>query len=149
MTPNAADGSPVLDGALGRQEHLALSGLKPCSPSPTDVGVREQVEVILKGFIVDAINGDWDAAAKATAGEILALLNPPTARETMSERCIACAEVFVAGEGFLPEASGGFIHSDCCGPERESYYIDHGDGPEPLGPEDAIPSPLIWEDDDA
>jgi hypothetical protein len=58
-----------------------------------------------------------------------------------AETCIACAIAFVDGDRYLPDNSGGAIHFDCCGPERESYCNADGD---PLGPDEAIPEPLIW-----
>ena len=55
------------------------------------------------------------------------------------ERCIACAEWFEEGEEYFPDISGGNIHTDCCGPEPESY-VDLETG-QPL-PEK--PKPMIW-----
>ena len=59
-----------------------------------------------------------------------------------ADRCIACAEWFEEGERYYPDAGGGFIHADCCGPERESYTGADGG---PLKPGEPIPKPLIWE----
>lgn len=58
-----------------------------------------------------------------------------------AETCIACGVAFVSGDRYLPDNSGGAIHFDCCGPERESYCNADGD---PLGPDEAIPEPQIW-----
>jgi len=58
--------------------------------------------------------------------------------------CIACLKPLAWGDRYYSDQSGGFIHADCCGPERESYV--NGDG-EPLGPNDPIPEPSIWEAD--
>ena len=55
-------------------------------------------------------------------------------------RCLACATPLKTGDRYYPDASGGFLHEKCCGPERESYTLND----EPLGPEDAIPEPYIW-----
>lgn len=57
-------------------------------------------------------------------------------------RCIACLKHFQEGDAYYADESGGFIHADCCGPEREGYV--NADG-EPLGPSDPIPEPSIWE----
>ena len=53
-----------------------------------------------------------------------------------SETCFACEIAFVAGDKYFSDVSGGFLHADCCGPERESYVNAAG---EPLGPDGAIP----------
>ncbi len=58
-----------------------------------------------------------------------------------AERCIACLRPLMDGERYFSDASGGFIHADCCGPERESYT--NADG-EPLGPADPIPEGAVW-----
>lgn len=55
-------------------------------------------------------------------------------------RCIACAQPMVTGQGYLPDESGGVIHASCLGPERESYTRNG----KPLGPNDPIPTPHIW-----
>lgn len=60
------------------------------------------------------------------------------------ETCIACGVAFVEGDRYLPDNSGGSIHFDCCGPERESYCNAEC---APLGPDEAIPEPLIWSAD--
>lgn len=60
-----------------------------------------------------------------------------------TEPCLACSIAFVPGDKYFPDVSGGFLHAGCCGPERESYV--NADG-EPLGPDDALPEPSIWED---
>lgn len=65
----------------------------------------------------------------------------PTEAGSDAETCIACRKSLVTGDRYYPDASGGFIHDDCCGPERESYT--NADG-EPLGPDDPIPEPAIW-----
>lgn len=58
-----------------------------------------------------------------------------------AEACFACRVAFRPGDRFYPDVSGGLLHADCCGPERESYV--NGDG-DPLGPDDPIPAPQIW-----
>jgi len=55
--------------------------------------------------------------------------------------CIACDKPLVAGDLYYSDLSGGFIHADCCGPERESYT---GPDEEPLKPGEPIPEPNIW-----
>lgn len=59
------------------------------------------------------------------------------------ERCIACSKPMEPGDRWLPDVSGGPIHFDCCGPERESFV--NADG-EPLSPGDPLPTPMIWEE---
>lgn len=58
----------------------------------------------------------------------------------MSECCIACAKPFKAGDKYLPDIGGGFVHMDCCGPEPESY-VDLESGEQLV----EKPQPLIWE----
>ena len=57
-----------------------------------------------------------------------------------AERCIACGKPFKVGDKYLPDESGGFVHFEALGPERESFTLNG----EPLGPDDPIPTPLIW-----
>lgn len=57
--------------------------------------------------------------------------------------CIACQEPMKSGQSYYSDVSGGVIHAECCGPERESYTKRDG---EPLGPGDPIPAPSIWTD---
>lgn len=52
------------------------------------------------------------------------------------EACIACNEDLVADDMVLIDESGGYIHTSCCGPEREGY-TNNG---EPLRPNDPIPT---------
>lgn len=58
------------------------------------------------------------------------------------ERCIACVEPMLIGQRYYADVSGGWLHSDCAGPEREGF-CDLGTG-EPLGPDEPIPDPAIW-----
>lgn len=60
---------------------------------------------------------------------------------TAGEACIACDVPFVEGVRVLPDASGGFIHVECCGPERESYTGFDG---EPLKQGEPIPAGTPW-----
>ena len=60
------------------------------------------------------------------------------------ERCIACAKPFVEGDRYYPDVGGGFLHEQCCGPERESYVGDDG---EPLKDGAPIPEPLVWDEE--
>ena len=62
-------------------------------------------------------------------------------RKWGGEPCIACAKTMVDGDRYYSDASGGFIHADCCGPERESYTGADG---EPLKDGEPIPGPSIW-----
>lgn len=60
----------------------------------------------------------------------------------MTEKCIACALMFKPDDVVFADVDGGFIHKDCCGPERESYVnLDTG---EPIGPNDPIPTGFRW-----
>lgn len=62
-----------------------------------------------------------------------------------SERCMACAVAFKAGDLVLDDVSGGVMHIACCGPERESYCdLETG---EPLAPGAPIPTGYAWEED--
>ncbi len=56
------------------------------------------------------------------------------------ERCMACERVLEPGDPVYDDASGGTLHANCCGPERESYTL----GGEPLSADDPIPEPDIW-----
>lgn len=57
--------------------------------------------------------------------------------------CFARLKPLVDGDRYYLDISGGVLHADCCGPERESYVKDVGIG-EPLGPDDLIPEPQVW-----
>lgn len=61
-----------------------------------------------------------------------------------ASHCIACDQVMQDGQAYYSDASGGFIHAACTGPEREGYTGPDG---EPLGPNDPIPTPAIWSND--
>jgi hypothetical protein len=57
--------------------------------------------------------------------------------------CIACAKPMIDGQKYLPDESGGVVHYDCLGPERECYTRNG----EPLKDGDPIPEGYIWSDD--
>lgn len=57
------------------------------------------------------------------------------------ESCIACDVPLIDGELVYSDASGGFIHAACCGPEREGYT--NADG-EPLKDGEPTPAPWKW-----
>lgn len=57
------------------------------------------------------------------------------------ERCIACQQPMVTGQPYYDDASGGVLHAECCGPEREGYTNADGD---PLEAGEPIPTPGIW-----
>lgn len=58
------------------------------------------------------------------------------------ERCIACNEVLKEGDDVYNDVSGGIIHAECCGPDRECYVnLDDGS---PIGPDEPIPQPWKW-----
>jgi hypothetical protein len=58
--------------------------------------------------------------------------------------CIACDEPMKPGDLYYPDESGGEIHAACVGPEREAFTLNG----EPLGPNDPIPEPYIWEQEE-
>ena len=57
--------------------------------------------------------------------------------------CIACRATLKPGDPYFWDVGGGFLHAECCGPEREGYV--NADG-EPLGENDPLPTPSIWTD---
>lgn len=59
-----------------------------------------------------------------------------------AEHCIACGKTFLPGDMVLPDASGGAIHVECCGPEPESYTDADGN---PLKSGDPVPAGTPWE----
>lgn len=59
----------------------------------------------------------------------------------MAECCIACERPMVEGELYFDDVSGGVLHADCCGPERESYVGNDG---EPLKDGEPIPTPIPY-----
>lgn len=59
------------------------------------------------------------------------------------ELCIACDLQMIAGQKYYNDVSGGVIHADCCGEDREGYVGSDG---ESLDPADPLPTPLIWEE---
>lgn len=61
---------------------------------------------------------------------------------TPTEICIACDKPFADDDMVLSDESGGFIHTACCGPEREGYTLNG----EPLKPGDPIPTGFRWGD---
>lgn len=85
---------------------------------------------------------DFLACVHRTAAGALALEGETNECDD-AESCIACAVVIVDDDMVLPDASGGWIHAACCGPERESYVDADG---EPLGPDDPIPTGTRWGD---
>jgi hypothetical protein len=62
----------------------------------------------------------------------------------VTDKCMACAKPLKNGERVMFDVGGEYLHTDCCGPERESY-VNAND--EPLGPNDPIPTGFIWSDD--
>lgn len=57
------------------------------------------------------------------------------------EKCIACEVALKDGDEVYTDASGGFIHASCCGPEPEGFVTADGD---PLPPGATIPKPFKW-----
>lgn len=60
------------------------------------------------------------------------------------EYCIACETPIKEGELYLPDASGGFLHRACIGPERECFTRNG----EPLKDGDPVPEGYVWTYDD-
>jgi len=59
-----------------------------------------------------------------------------------ADYCIACGEILVDGDAVYHDVSeSGYLHADCCGPERESYV--NADG-KPLKDGEPIPEPDIY-----
>ncbi|MBB3997254.1 hypothetical protein [Aureimonas pseudogalii] len=54
--------------------------------------------------------------------------------------CIACDKPMQNGQLYYPDVSGGELHAECCGPERECYTLDG----EPLPEGEPIPAPRVW-----
>lgn len=63
---------------------------------------------------------------------------------TDQEKCVGCDLDLKVGDLVFNEYGiGGFVHADCCGPEREGYVNADGD---PLGPDEPLPQPFAWKD---
>lgn len=67
------------------------------------------------------------------AGRAEAVAAP--AAQDDEDRCIACDKPFKPGDMVLNDVSGGSIHIECCGPDRESY----------VGPGDPFPKGYAWQ----
>lgn len=77
------------------------------------------------------------------AGDDICTACAPGGDADEPEECIACEKAFVAGDRYFLDLSGGCIHADCCGPEREGYVnLETG---ESLAPGEPIQTPLIWD----
>ena len=59
----------------------------------------------------------------------------PSETHDDEDRCIACDKPFKPGDRVLNDVSGGSIHIECCGPDRESY----------VGPGDPLPKGYVWQ----
>jgi hypothetical protein len=153
----ASPGDWIIRGTQG--EHY------PCEPDifaatyePADAPAHEpsaaeiyecgrQTGLMVARLVVAEAIREAHPIAQAEADAALAEHTSPgeaVAEPSATEDCIACGKAFAVGDAWLPDASGGAIHFGCCGPERESYTNAEGD---PLGPDDPIPEPLIWEAD--
>lgn len=73
----------------------------------------------------------------------LRVLEP--APDDEAEACEACGVAFKDGDMvYWRSDDSGYIHAECCGPERESYV--NADG-EPLKDGEPIPQPFAWRAD--
>lgn len=71
----------------------------------------------------------------------------PIPTEDDGEACGICGKAFKAGDRCLTDVDLGSVHADCCGPEREGY-VDLTTL-EPLRPDQPIPEPWLWTDEEA
>lgn len=109
----------------------------PIGENPRPVTLRSAAELLSGHTPVAWVNGVSGCVA-------LTHLTPRDPDESDAETCIACEKRLEVGQRVMLDQSGGYIHADCCGPEREGYV--NADG-EPLGPNDPIPTGFIWEGD--
>jgi len=58
--------------------------------------------------------------------------------------CIACDKPMQNGQPYYRDISGGEIHAECSGSDRESFTDMGG---EPLAKGETIPEPLIWNEE--
>lgn len=95
----------------------------------------------LLGFI----DRTWPKAAAKHEGDETA-----TSQLTLQEDadcCIACDAPLIEGDLVYWDVSDtGYLHADCCGPEREGYVNEDG---EPLKDGDPIPQPFPYKPDRA
>lgn len=131
-TPLAEGGVPEGQQDSSSQDHAPATG------SALDPADEAQMALCHLDFITNLPGvHPHRAASIRRALERLASFSDATL-------CIACQGRLRGGDRYYADASGGFIHADCCGPERESYT---GAGGDPLGPDEPIPEPSIWEDE--
>ncbi len=71
----------------------------------------------------------------AGRAEAVAAPAAPSEAQDDEDRCIACDKPFKPGDMVLNDVSGGSIHIECCGPDRESY----------VGPGDPFPKGYAWQ----
>lgn len=131
--------TPLAEGGVpGEQEDSSSRDHAPAPGSALDPADEAQMALCHLDFITNLPGvHPHRAASIRQALERLATFSDATL-------CIACQGRLRVGDRYYADASGGFIHADCCGPERESYTGANG---EPLGPDESIPAPSIWEDE--
>ena len=84
----------------------------------------------------------WERYAEAILADALSRRSKG---EGEDEPCIACDLPIKPGDPYYPDVSGGNLHAECAGPERESFTGADG---EPLKDGEPIPKPSIWQTDD-
>lgn len=95
-----------------------------------DADFSADLEEALK--LVGYTGADWQRDVLVAMG--LDVIAPVTL-------CIACEMPLRKGDKYYADVSGGFLHADCTGPEREGYVGADG---EPLKDGEPIPEPMIW-----
>lgn len=121
------------------RERLGIAG----SRSDVAALASELADVIICADLIAMHYGiDLDVAVTRKFNATSAKMGLKTRIDLLSadERCMACGAVLQPGDPIYDDASGGVLHANCCGPERESYMR----GDEPLGADDPIPEPDIW-----
>lgn len=135
--------SPELPARAQEHAEAASEGL-PLLPCPFCGSAAALAEAEPTGWVVECTHGACRASTNirfSVKEDARPLVVAQWNRRADDECCMACGDVMRDGDAYLSDVSGGCLHAACCGPERESYA--HLDG-EPLGPDEAIPEPLIW-----
>lgn len=92
-------------------------------------------------------NGTGKEARHQTCRDCDEIETPQLTLQEDADCCIACDAPLVEGDLVYWDVSDtGYLHADCCGPERESYVNEDG---EPLKDGDPIPQPFPYKPDRA